>query len=212
VARYGLGGKTVILTLARLDTLERVKGVDQVLEILPRLLSRRPELTYLVVGDGSDKSRLEEKARSLGVADKVVFTGRVDERHKVAHYRLADAFVMPSRWEGFGFVFLEALACGIPVVASRIDGGREAVRDGALGALVDPLDPDDLVRGIEEALSKPRGTVPEGLEYFAFNNFTSRVHTFVDDVIRRWGRPMTGLNLRRFRAERATLEIPGSDH
>jgi glycosyltransferase involved in cell wall biosynthesis len=187
VARYGLAGKTVILTLARLDTLERVKGVDEVLEVLPRLLRRRPELAYLVVGDGSDKSRLEEKARSLGVAGHVVFTGRVDERDKVAHYRLADAFVMPSRWEGFGFVFLEALACGVPVVASRIDGGKEAVRDGALGALVDPLNPDDVVRGIEEALSKPRGIVPEGLEYFAFNNFTSRVHTFVDDVISRWG-------------------------
>ncbi len=187
VARYGLQGKTIILTLARLDALERVKGVDEVLDVFACLLPRHPQLVYVVVGDGSDRSRLEQKARSLGIADKVVFTGRVEEREKVAHYRLADAFAMPSRWEGFGFVFLEALACGVPVVASQIDGGREAVRDGALGSLVDPRNPDDIIRGIEEALSKPKGIVPEGLAYFAFENFTSRVHAFVDEVIGRWG-------------------------
>jgi glycosyltransferase involved in cell wall biosynthesis len=185
VKRYGLEGRTVIATLARLDAAERMKGVDEVLEVLPRLLRRAPRLTYLVMGDGSDKSRLEEKARAIGVANSVVFTGAIDEREKVEHYRLVDAFVMPSRGEGFGFVFLEALACGIPVVASAVDGGREAVRDGELGVLVDPRSPDDIVRGIEEALAKPRGVVPPGLSYFAFENFTSRVQAFVDDVVPR---------------------------
>jgi phosphatidyl-myo-inositol dimannoside synthase len=187
IERYGLQGKTVILTLARLEANERMKGVDEMLEVLPRLLDRHPHLSYVVVGDGTDRGRLEGKARSLGLADKVVFTGRVEERDKVQHYRLTDTFAMPSRGEGFGFVFLEALACGVPVVASRIDGGREAVRNGALGALVDPRDPDDIIRGVEEALAKPKGIVPSGLSYFAFENFTSRVHAFVDDVIRRWG-------------------------
>lgn len=180
--RYALRDKTVIATLARLDALERMKGVDEVLEVMPRLLRRQPRLAYLVMGDGTDKARLEAKARTLGVSDHVVFAGRIAEREKVEHYRLADAFVMPSQGEGFGFVFLEALACGVPVVASSIDGGREAVRDGLLGALVDPHMPDDILRGIEEALASPRGVVPQGLSYFAFENFTSRVHAFVDDL------------------------------
>jgi glycosyltransferase involved in cell wall biosynthesis len=184
LARYGLQGRTVIATLARLDANERMKGVDEVLEVLPRLTRAHPGLAYLVMGDGSDKPRLEEKAKAMGVMDRVVFAGRIKEAEKQHHYRLADAFVMPSRGEGFGFVFLEALACGVPVVASAIDGGREAVRDGMLGTLVDPRRPEDVARGIEEALAKPRGVVPEGLEYFAVRNFTARVHAFVDDVVR----------------------------
>ena len=184
LARYRLKDRTVIATLARLDANERMKGVDEVLEVLPRLVPRHPLLSYLVIGDGTDRPRLTEKARSLGVADRVVFAGRIDEQEKVQHYRLADAFVMPSRGEGFGFVFLEALACGVPVVASGIDGGREAVRDGALGILVDPRDPDEIVRGIEGALAKPKGSVPPGLGYFAFDNFVSRLHAFVGDLVR----------------------------
>ncbi len=184
IERYGLRGKTVIATLARLVAAGRMKGIDEVLDLFPRLLRKRPDLSYLVMGDGSDKGRLEQKARDLGIADKVVFTGRISELEKAQHYRLADAFVMPSRGEGFGFVFLEAMACGIPVVASLIDGGREAVRGGLLGTLVDPGNPDDIVRGIDEALAKAREMVPVGLEYFAFENFTSRVHAFVDDVVK----------------------------
>jgi len=182
VARYGLEGKTVIATLARLDSSERMKGVDEVLEILPHLLRTHPGLVYLIMGDGSDKERLEGRARALGLAGHVAFAGRILEAEKTDHYRLADAFVMPSRGEGFGFVFLEALACGVPVVASSIDGGREAVRDGLLGSLVDPRNPDDIVRGIEEALGKGVGLVPPGLSYFSFENFASRARRFVGDL------------------------------
>jgi glycosyltransferase involved in cell wall biosynthesis len=180
--RYGLRGKRVLATLGRLVAAPRMKGVDEVLELMPRLRAKWPDLAYLVMGDGSDKDRLERKARALGVDEHVIFAGRVREQEKIEHYRLADAFVMPSKSEGFGFVFLEAMACGIPVVASAKDGGREAVREGMLGGLVDPDSPDDIVRGIEEALAKPRGAVPAGLEYFAFDRFKERVHAFLDDV------------------------------
>jgi phosphatidylinositol alpha-1,6-mannosyltransferase len=181
--RYGLHGRTVLVTLGRLVSAERMKGIDEVLDVMPTLLATRPNLTYLVVGGGSDKARLEKKAQTLGISKHVVFTGEIAEAEKADHYRLADAYVMPSQGEGFGFVFLEALASGIPVVASMIDGGREAVRQGELGSLVDPRNPVDIIRGIEEALARPTGVVPEGLNYFAFPNFTSRVHAFVDDVI-----------------------------
>jgi len=181
--RYRLQGKTVIATVGRLAASERLKGVDEVLNVLPDLSNSRQDLAYLVVGGGNDKERLETRARELGVGDRVVFTGHVPESEKIDHYRLADAYVMPSRGEGFGFVFLEALACGLPVVASSIDGGREAVRQGELGSLVDPRDGADIIRGIKEALGKPKGVVPDGLRYFAFPNFVSRVHAFVDDVM-----------------------------
>ena len=183
LARYRLKGKTVLMTLGRLVSVERYKGFDEALEVLPEIAEALPNVAYLVVGDGSDRSRLEEKARALGVADRVVFTGNVPEVEKADHYRLADVYVMPSQGEGFGFVLLEAMACGIPVIASKVDGGREAVRDGQLGMLVDPGDKDELKHAIFAALKGPRGVVPTGLEHFSFHNFEARAHALFGQVL-----------------------------
>jgi phosphatidylinositol alpha-1,6-mannosyltransferase len=183
IARYGLDGKTVLMTLGRLAAQEKYKGFDEVMELLPALSAQIANIVYLVVGDGDDRPRLEAKAESLRVADRVIFTGFIPEADKADHYRLADAFVMPGRGEGFGFVFLEALACGIPVVGSRLDGSREALRQGTLGILVDPRRPDDILAGILEALKRPRGVIPAGLDYFSFANFEKRCHDLLEEVL-----------------------------
>ncbi len=180
--RYDLAGNKVLLTMGRLAAHERYKGVDEVLESLPGLLQKVPELVYLIVGDGNDRQRLEEKAAQLGLADRVRFAGYVPNEEKQAHYRLADAYVMPSQGEGFGIVFLEAMASGIPVVASKLDGGREAVREGLLGVLVDPTNSKELEQGILSALSQSCGIVPRGLEYFSLNHFQDRVHQLLDTL------------------------------
>lgn len=180
--RYRLHGRKVMLTLARLPSFERYKGVDEVIELMPALLSEEPRLTYLVAGDGDDRGRLEAKAHSLGVGCQVTFTGLVKESEKADHYRLADVFVMPGRGEGFGFVFLEALACGIPAVGSVLDGSREALRDGMLGELVDPGDPMSLRNGIQRALTKPVA-IPPGLAHFAWTGFTQRLKAALDSVL-----------------------------
>lgn len=180
VARYGLRGRKVIMTLGRMGATERSKGFDEILEAMPRLLEMEPDLAYVAAGDGTDRPRLESKARTLGLGERVVFPGHIPEEEKARHLNLADAFVMPSHGEGFGFVFLEAMACGIPVVASRIDGGREAVRDGRLGRLVDPRDRDELEREILAALEDPKGARPDGLEYFSMERFVERCHGVVD--------------------------------
>lgn len=165
----------MIMMLGRIVTTERYKGVDEVLDVMPRLIEKVPNVTYLIVGDGSDRQRLETKVRALGLKEYVVFTGLIPETEKADHYRLADAFVMPSHGEGFGFVFLEALACGVPVVGSTVDGGREALRDGLLGRLVDPKNPDELVQAVFQAIDAPK-RIPEGIEYFSFENFERKCH------------------------------------
>lgn len=181
--RYGLRGKTVLLTLARLSALERYKGIDEILQVLPSLAAEVPGLAYLIVGDGDDRPRLERKARRLGLANRVVFAGYVPEADKPAHYHVADAFAMPGRGEGFGYVFLEAMACGIPVVASAADGSREAVLDGEIGIVVDPNDPTDLRAGLRRALCQPRGVVPSKLGYFAYDRFEHAFHELVDHLM-----------------------------
>lgn len=109
----------------------------------------------------------------------VIFTGRIPESEKVDHYRLADAFVMPGWGEGFGIVYLEAMACGVPVVASKADASREVVRDGELGIAVDPKSPAEIRDGILRALQQKQRLVPEGLDRFSRRNFTLRVQEII---------------------------------
>ncbi|MBW3671621.1 MAG: glycosyltransferase family 4 protein, partial [Acidobacteria bacterium] len=131
-----------LMTLGRLDTRERYKGFDEVLEVMPRLLEIEPDLKYVIAGDGDDRPRLEQKAEDLGIRRAVRFAGRVSEEEKLSLYRGARVFVMPSRGEGFGIVILEALGCGASVVGSTTDGTREALLHGRLGVLVEPENQD----------------------------------------------------------------------
>lgn len=179
--RYALEGRKVIMTLARLAGFERYKGIDEILEAMPALLQQEPSLTYMVLGDGDDQARLEAKAQTLGVADKVIFAGFISEDDKADYLRLADVFALPGRGEGFGIVYLEAMACGIPVVGSTQDGSREALRNGMLGELVDPTDPESIKRGVLTALDKPKG-IADGLSHFLWPAFVERVATAVHQL------------------------------
>ncbi len=173
--RYGLGEGKTIMTLGRILSNERYKGFDEVIDLMPRLLARYSGLRYLIVGDGSDRPRLEARVAAMGLGDHVVFTGRVAEADKVAHYNLVDAYVMPSTGEGFGIVLIEALACGLPVVGSSVDGAREALLGGELGRLADPADPDAVFEAIVGALEQGRGDPPRQLEIYSDDAFRARV-------------------------------------
>lgn len=180
--KLGVAGRPVILTFGRMSADERYKGFDEVIQAMPRLIQRVPGLVYVAAGDGSDRARLEAKAKALGVGDHVRFCGRVSDAEKADLYRLSDAYVMPSSGEGFGFVVLEALACGVPVVVSSVDGTREAVLGGELGLLVDPKDADDLEAAVIKAMSLPK-TIPPRLDYFSFANFEKRLAAALGRVV-----------------------------
>jgi phosphatidylinositol alpha-1,6-mannosyltransferase len=151
-ARWGVGTRPVILTLARLVPR---KGQDLVMRALPEIAKAVPDVAYVVAGKGSDRDRLETLASSLGVRDRVVFAGFVPEAELGAAYRSADLYAMPCREseddvEGFGITYLEAGAAKKPVLGGRSGGAGEAVRDGETGFLVDPNDPRELAsRAIE---------------------------------------------------------------
>jgi phosphatidyl-myo-inositol dimannoside synthase len=192
VQRYGLEGKRVVLTAGRLDSVEYElrKGFDEVIEALPLLADRFPDIRYVVMGDGPDRPRLEQKAAALGVRDRVVFTGYVAEDDKAAHYRLADVLAMPGsnpRFDRypFRFVYLEALACGVPVVGPRLDDPEEA-RDPDAQALliqVDPTDSGSIADGIAVALDRGSRSIHPVLSKYYYPAFESRVREILDDVL-----------------------------
>lgn len=130
--RYGLTGAQVLLTVARLWSGDIYKGVDMTIRALGAIAQSIPNVKYLVIGRGDDQPRLAQLAKDLGVGDRVVFAGFVPTAELPEHYRLADAYVMPSQ-EGFGIVYLEAMACGMPVLAGDADGSADPLQDGKLG-------------------------------------------------------------------------------
>lgn len=191
IERHGLRGKTVLLTVGRLSAAEHGKGHDRVIAALQQLAPERPDLVYLIVGEGDDRPRLEATARAAGVADRLLFAGAVPDAELPDYYRAAEIFAMPSVQEGFGIVLLEAAASGLPVVAGNIDGSPDALADGALGRLVDPHDADALVQAIDEAIDAPPPTT--AVTRYAFANFAQRVAELANELVSsgRTGRPTT---------------------
>jgi len=179
--RYALHGCRVLLSMARLGEDYREKGFERVFKALPALCAIFPDLVYVIAGDGPCRGAIERAARDAGVIEKVRFIGFVSETEKADHYRLADAFLLASMGEGLGIVFLEAQACGIPTIASNLDGGREAV--AGMGWAINPNEPEAIVRAVDAAFGKGRGR-PEGLDHFSIINFTSRITEATDFLLR----------------------------
>jgi phosphatidylinositol alpha-1,6-mannosyltransferase len=158
VQKHGLEGKRVILTVARLV---RVKGIDTVIRALPKVLEAIPNIAYLVVGSGPLRVELEHLAEALGVRDNVIFAGAVgylsDDLPRC--YAACDVFVLVSRplpqgreIERFGMAYLEAGACGRPVIGGKGGGTSEAIEDRVTGLLVDPFDINEIANIIVRVL------------------------------------------------------------
>ncbi len=139
-ARFGIGpAQRLVVSVGRLS---RRKGFDQVVRAMPALMARGIDLHHVIVGIGEDREYLQRLATESGVADRVHFAGEVGMEELPRWLNAADVFAMPNREidgdnEGFGMVFLEAAACGVPVVAGRDGGTGSAVVDGETGLRVD---------------------------------------------------------------------------
>ena len=178
IESLGLRDRRILLTLGRIESSERYKGHREIIGLLPRLREIFPDLVYVIAGSGNDVAYLRSAADEAGVRDHVVFAGRIPSADVVDLYNLADAFAMPSTGEGFGFVFLEAAACGVPVLGGRVDGSRDALRDGLLGAAVDPRDTEELFDGLVAVLGRGRRPNRE-VEAFRREHFARHVHALL---------------------------------
>ncbi|QJE94292.1 glycosyltransferase [Luteolibacter luteus] len=146
----------IMLSVCRLSRSEFAKGYDKVLEEMPALAARYPGLHWVLAGKGDDQERIAAKAKELGVLERCRFTGFVPDDDLPDLYRSADLFVLPSQKEGFGIVFLEAAACGLPVIAGNRDGSVDALANGELGTLIDPESPEQLASAIRSAIESPK--------------------------------------------------------
>ncbi len=144
----------VLLTVGRLSPGDRLKGHRQVLLALPFLIRKHPTIRYIIGGSGSDQPFLSEMASCLGIADHVILTGQIPNQELPDYHRLADVFVMPGLKEGFGIVFLEAMASGKPVIAGNRDGSFDALDGGRLGALIDPFNAAQLAETADALLTR----------------------------------------------------------
>lgn len=134
------------------------KGFHRVLQILPRLVSHYPNCLYLIVGgasaEGDWRERLEQLTDKLGVREHVRFLGNVPPDELKLPLSAADVFVLATSNEGWANVFLEAMACGLPVVTTDVGGNREVVGDATLGTIVPFNDSDQLCAAVRDALDR----------------------------------------------------------
>ncbi len=149
--KYGLkANQHVLLTICRLSSAEQYKGYDVVIDCLKQVIKTYPDLVYLLVGkaDEIELARINRLIASSGLQQNIILTGFVPENELELHYQLADVFIMPSKAEGFGLVFIEAAAQGCAVIAGNADGSRDALLNGELGTLVDPANTSEIEQAI----------------------------------------------------------------
>ncbi|MEK7557778.1 MAG: glycosyltransferase family 4 protein [Patescibacteria group bacterium] len=148
--KYGFKNKIVLLSIGRLV---KRKGVLEVIESLPEVFKKVPNLVYVIVGSGVEINNLQAKISELKLSDKVIIITNVDDQEKNNWLNLCDIFIMPARningdFEGFGIVYLEANMAGKPVIAGNSGGVKDAVIDNFNGLLVDSENLDQIANAI----------------------------------------------------------------
>lgn len=180
----------IILTIARLADTERYKGYDQVLQALPKIRQSFPDVHYVLAGKGSDRPRIEQLITQLDIQDCVTLAGFVPNDELCDYYNLCDVFAMPSKGEGFGIVYLEALACGKPTLGGNQDGAIDALCHGELGVLVDPNDVEAIACTLTQILQhtyphpilyQPEILRQRVIDTFGFDRFKKTLDELLQD-------------------------------
>ncbi|HTM84772.1 MAG TPA: GDP-mannose-dependent alpha-(1-6)-phosphatidylinositol monomannoside mannosyltransferase [Mycobacterium sp.] len=178
--RYRLGDRPVVVCLSRLVPR---KGQDMLIRALPEIRQRVGGAALVIVGGGPYLKTLQQLAQRHGVAEHVVFTGGVPAAELPAHHALADVFAMPCRTrgagldvEGLGIVYLEASACGVPVIAGTSGGAPETVLDGQTGTVVDGTDVAAVASAVSDLLADPGRAAAMGVagRHWAVDNWQWR--------------------------------------
>jgi glycosyltransferase involved in cell wall biosynthesis len=162
--RYALApDHFVLLTITRLASREQYKGYDNVLYALKILTATNPAIRYLVAGkyDAAEKQRLDQLVSELSLEQYVIFAGYIPDEELAAHYSIADCYIMPSKKEGFGIVFIEAMYYGKPVIGGNKDGSMDALDNGKLGIPVNPDSIQEIAAAIVKVMGNTAAYIPD---------------------------------------------------
>jgi phosphatidyl-myo-inositol dimannoside synthase len=179
-ARYRLGQRPVVVCLSRLVPR---KGQDMLIRAWPAIRRRIPDAALVIVGGGPYLKSLRQLAHTHDVATDVIFTGAVPAAELPTHHAMADVFAMPCRTrgagldvEGLGIVYLEASACGVPVIAGTSGGAPETVLDGQTGTIVDGTDVTEVATAVGDLLADPARAAAMGVagRHWAVDNWQWR--------------------------------------
>lgn len=175
-------GTRVVLLVGRMSAAERYKGHDEMLDAWPAVVSTVPDAHLVIVGDGDDGPRLRAKGAGSVASHSITFCGFLDEGQLQALYSAASVFALPSRGEGFGLVYLEAMSHALPCVGSVHDAAAEVINDGETGRLVDPLKPTALAEALvallrDDAMRRRMGEAGRARLHaeFSFERFRNRL-------------------------------------
>jgi phosphatidylinositol alpha-1,6-mannosyltransferase len=178
-----------VLIVGRLVA-DRPKGHRELIECWPRVAAAVPGATLRVAGSGPDLPRLRELAARSPVAERIVFHGFVPEEELDAHYGRVRVFAMPSRGEGFGLVYVEAMRHGLPVLGSIHDAAGEIILDGQTGYVVDQDRSDELADRIIRLLREPEHARELGeagrqrwAEHFRYGAFRERFVPLLEEFL-----------------------------
>ena len=181
LSQYGIKtGDPVLFMLTRLAGTERRKGYDKVIAAIAKLKNNFPNIRYVIAGksDAAEKNYLQQLINSLGLQGHVIFTGYIADEEIAAYFQSADIYVMPSKKEGFGIVFIEAMYYGLPVIAGNKDGSVDALAKGALGILIDPDDTTAIYNAIKKVLENKNAFIPNRellIKLFSFETYKNNL-------------------------------------
>lgn len=184
--KYQLNENTpVLFTLNRLSASEKYKGYDTVITALGKMKQTKQPFTYLLAGkaDAAEQHRIEQLIEANGLSAEVKLIGYLPEEELAAHFLLADVFIMPSKGEGFGIVFIEAAAYGCQVIAGNVDGSTDALLNGQLGQLVNPDSEVEIIEAIQKAFRnthhQPQKQQALTLQHFGFEQYLEKVKRLI---------------------------------
>ncbi len=152
--RAGLGISKDVPLISVVARLEPQKGHIYLLEAIPEIVKRYPEVVFLLAGDGALGSELKAQAARLKIGRNLIFAGFRSDADKIL--RASDIFLLPSLWEGLPLVAIEASAVGLPVIATAVDGTPEVVKDGETGLLIEPRNPVAITEAVLRLLDNPQ--------------------------------------------------------
>ena len=188
--RYNFNNEPIILTISRVNKDEERKGYEKVIQVLHGIIlnDSDTDFRYLLCGkyEPDEFERLNKIITGFNLEGKVILTGFIKEEELIDHYRLADIYIMPSKKEGFGMVYIEAAACGLQVIAGVADGSSEAILNGKIGHLVNPDSLEDIYRILYSLLKKPliKQKSISDITYheFSFENYKEKLIKIINET------------------------------